>query len=201
MPSDRQILTRRAVLGGLLLAAALAASSRTAAAAPATAGLYLHPSPIPLPPLDMRDGDGKPVGLEPLHGQAILLNLWASWCAPCVAELPALDRMKPLLARNRLAVVALALDRGGAATARATFARLGIQSLDIRTGDPRSLTEMLGARVLPITLLIDRRGDEIGRVIGAVDWEGPGAARLLAALAEGRPLTADMAPTIAGARR
>lgn len=192
---------RRAVLGGLLAAPALAFPSRQASAAPATAGLFLHPSPIPLPPLDMRDGDDRPVDLDALHGRAILLNLWASWCAPCVAELPALDRIKPLVARNGVAVVALALDRGGAATARTTFARLGIQSLDIRTGDPRRLTEMLGARVLPITLLIDRNGDELGRVIGAADWEGAGAARLLAALAAGRPLTPDMAPTVAGARR
>lgn len=196
MPSDR--LSRRAVLLGGLLAAALPAPGIAAAA---SAGLYLHPAPIPLPPLGMLDGDGKPVGLESLHGRAVLLNLWASWCAPCVAELPALDRMKPLLARNGIAVVALALDRGGAATSRATFARLGIQSLDIRTGDPRSLTEMLGARVLPITLLIDRSGAEIGRVVGAADWEGASAARLLAALAEGRPLTADMAPTGANTKR
>lgn len=199
MPSDRQILTRRAVLLGGLLAAALPASSLAAAAT--NTGLYLHPAPIPLPPLGMLDGDGKPVGLESLHGRAVLLNLWASWCAPCVAELPALDRMKPLLARNGIAVVALALDRGGAETSRATFARLGIQSLDIRTGDPRSLTEMLGARVLPITLLIDRSGAEIGRVVGAADWEGASAARLLAALAESRPLTADMAPTVTNTKR
>jgi len=196
MASDR--LSRRVVLGGLLAVSALPAPVQ--AAAPPT-GLFLHPAPIPLPPLNMRDGDDKPVGMESLRGRPVLLNLWASWCAPCVAELPALDRMKPLLARNGLAVVALALDRGGAATSRATFARLGIQSLEIRTGDPRALTESLGARVLPITLLIDRQGNEIGRVIGAADWEGAGAARLLAALATGRPLTADMAPTMPGGKR
>ncbi|CCG40721.1 TlpA disulfide reductase family protein [Magnetospirillum molischianum] len=197
MRSDR--LSRRAVLGGLLAGTILPASSSWAAGS--TAGLFLHPSPIPLPPLNMQDGDGKSVGLDSLRGKAVLLNLWASWCTPCVAELPALDRMKPLLARTGLAVVALAIDRGGVATCRATFARLGIQSLEIRTGDPRILTEALGARVLPITLLIDRKGDEVGRVIGAADWEGASAVRLLAALAEGRPLSPDMAPTIGGGKR
>jgi len=198
MPSDRLILTRRAVLLGGIATAALPAPGIAAAA---SAGLYLHPAPIPLPPLDIRDGDDKPVELESRPGRAVLLNLWASWCAPCVAELPALDRIKPLLARNGIAVVALSLDRGGAAACRATYTRLGIQSLDIRTGDPRRLTEMLGARVLPITLLIDRSGAEIGRIVGAVDWEGAAAARLLAALAEGRPLSADMAPGAAGTTR
>ena len=178
--------------------AALAAFGITPAwAARAVQGLEIHPSPRPVPALDIRDGDGNPAPLEGLRGKAVLLNLWASWCMPCVAELPALDRLKPKLESRGVAVVPLSLDRSGKIAVVNTFARLGIANLAIRTDEARTAAEKLSASVLPISLLLDSQGREVARYIGAAEWEGPEAARMLDALAAGRPLTPDMAPPLA----
>lgn len=187
-------MKRRAfVMATLSLGGAMAA--RPALAAPkGLRGLVIHDQPKSVAAIDIRDADSRPAGLDTLKGKPVLLNLWASWCMPCVAELPALDRLKPALEAKGVALVALSLDRGGKLTVVNTFARLGIKTLDIRTDENRVAAEKLDAPALPVTLLIDAQGREIARFIGAAEWDGPPAARLLDALAAGKPLTPDMAP-------
>jgi thiol-disulfide isomerase/thioredoxin len=187
-------MKRRAfVMATLSLGGALAV--RPALAAPkGLRGLVIHDQPKPVAALDIRDADSRPAGLDLLKGKPILLNLWASWCMPCVAELPALDRLKPALDGKGVALVALSLDRSGKLAVVNTFARLGIRNLDIRTDENRVAAEKLDAPALPVTLLIDAQGREIARFIGAAEWDAPPAARLLDALAAGSPLTPDMAP-------
>lgn len=187
------IMDRRAFLAAL----AAFGLARPATAARAVQGLILHPEPKPLPALDIRDENGAAAGLDTLRGRAVLLNLWASWCMPCVAELPALDRLKPKAEAMGVQVVALSLDRGGKVAVVNTYARLGIKALAIRTDEARAAAEKLGTSVLPVTLLLDRQGREVARYVGAAEWEGPVAARLLEALGAGRPLTPDMAPPLA----
>ncbi|RAU22097.1 TlpA family protein disulfide reductase [Paramagnetospirillum kuznetsovii] len=180
-----------------LLAMAALGLAAPAAQAKTAQGLFIHESPKPVPALDIRDADGQAAGLDALKGRAVLLNLWASWCMPCVAELPALDRLKPAAAAKGVAVVALSLDRGGKIAVVNTFARLSVKALDIRTDEARSAAEKLNATALPVSLLLDNQGREVARYVGAADWEGPKAAQLLDALGAGKPLTPDMAPPLA----
>lgn len=127
------------------LAAALAAAiPLPALAAKAEQGLFVHAAPRPLPALDIRDNDGRPAGLELYRGRPVLMNLWASWCLPCVAELPALDRLRPVIEPEGVAVVALCLDRSGAIGAVNTFARLGIKNLAVQVDAQRKAGEVLG---------------------------------------------------------
>jgi thiol-disulfide isomerase/thioredoxin len=178
-----------------ILAAAALCAARPAPAAPKGArGLVIHDRPKPLPAVDIRNENGGPAGLDTLKGKPVLLNLWASWCMPCVAELPALDRLKPALDAKGVALVALSLDRAGKTAVVNTFARLGIKALDIRTDENRAAAEKFEAPALPVTLLIDRDGNEVARFIGAAEWDGPEAARLMDALAAGQRPTPDMAP-------
>ncbi|BAE51892.1 TlpA family protein disulfide reductase [Paramagnetospirillum magneticum] len=180
-----------------ILSAAALAAMRTLparAASKSLRGLVIHDRPQPVPAIEIRDAESRPAGLDTLKGKPILLNLWASWCMPCVAELPALDRLKPALGAKGVALVALSLDRGGKVAVTNTFARLGIKNLDIRTDENRVAAEKLDAPALPVTLLIDAEGREVARFIGAAEWDGPQAARLMDALAAGSRLTPDMAP-------
>ncbi|KIM00074.1 Thiol:disulfide oxidoreductase TlpA [Paramagnetospirillum magnetotacticum MS-1] len=177
-----------------LLSSALLATLPAWAAPKGLRGLIIHDQPRPVPAMDIRDADSRPAGLDLLKGKPVLLNLWASWCMPCVAELPALDRLKPVLESKGVALVALSLDRGGKVAVVNTFARLGIKNLDIRTDENRVAAEKLDAAALPVTLLIDAQGREIARYIGAAEWDGAQAARLMDALAAGKRLSADMEP-------
>jgi len=174
--------------GGL---AALVAAAAPAWAAPRY-GLLIADPPRALPPLALVDATGAAVGGPPA-GRPALINLWASWCPPCVAELPALDRLAPDLDRRGISLVAVSFDRDPE-MARATWRRLGLSHLTLRLGDSAALIDALDARALPVTLLLDMRGREIGRIVGAPDWASRPAAALFDALAAGRPLDPAMSP-------
>lgn len=182
------MLTRRLFLLGT---AAMLCSP--AARADISAGLTLQQPPVPVPSFDMKDGQSRPVTLESYRGRAVLLNLWASWCPPCVAELPTLDRLKPTAANEDIAVVALCLDRSGNVGAVNTYARLGIQNLDVIVDSHRAVAQMLNAAILPTTLMIDPQGREVARFVGAAHWDSPQAMALLRMVKMGAPLDAGMA--------
>lgn len=184
-------MKRRAFLA---TAAAAALSPLPAWAVKAEQGLFVHPAPRPLAPLDIRDGESRAAGLDSFRGRPVLVNLWASWCLPCVAELPALDRLKPAIEPEGIAVMALCLDRSGAIGAVNTFARLGIKNLAVHVDYQRKAGEAFAAPVLPTTLLVDAEGREVARYVGPAAWDGPEAMALLRALKAGTPLTPAMAP-------
>ncbi|MBI4184870.1 MAG: TlpA family protein disulfide reductase [Proteobacteria bacterium] len=135
--------------------------------------------PRAMPEVGMRDAAGAEVGLGRFRGKVVLLNLWATWCGPCVREMPSLDRLQAALAGERFEVVALSEDLGGADAVRRFYERTGVRHLAIHL-DPRgALARAVGARGLPTSLLIDREGREIGRLEGAADWDSPEAVALI----------------------
>jgi len=132
-----------------------------------------------VPELQFTTADGTVRTLADYAGQGIVLNLWATWCVPCVAEMPELDAMARLLASDRVAVLALSSDRGGAAPVERFYREKGIQTLPILL-DPRGdAARALGARGIPTTLLIDRAGKERGRFEGAADWASADSVSLI----------------------
>lgn len=189
-------MNRRAFVTTTFAAAFAAAAPPPARAVKAEQGLFVHPAPRPVPALDIRDNEGRAAGLDTVIGRPVLMNLWASWCLPCVAELPALDRLRPMIEPEGVAVVALCLDRSGAVGAVNTFARLGIKNLAVHVDHQRKAGEVLGVPVLPTTLLIDAQGREAARFVGPAAWDGPEALALLRALKAGKPLDAGMAPPL-----
>jgi thiol-disulfide isomerase/thioredoxin len=137
-------------------------------------GLFVSlPQPQPVPALRFRKGDGQPAALADFAGRVVLLNLWASWCAPCVREMPALDRLQAALGGPDFAVVALSEDRGGAAVVLPFLQQQKLSALDPYL-DPEGLAEKaFGTQGLPTSILIDRDGREIGRVLGVSPWDTP----------------------------
>jgi len=135
--------------------------------------------PEPAPSTAFLDPDGQPIKLDAYHGSLVLLNLWATWCAPCVKELPSLDRLQADLGSDRFRVVLLSVDRKGHEIAAPFLADLGVTQL--RTAvDPKSeLTRALGAPGLPTTFLLDRDGRILGRMLGDAEWDSPAAKSLI----------------------
>ncbi len=135
--------------------------------------------PAPLPEVPFLDGDGTARTLAGFKGQGVVLNFWATWCVPCVAEMPALDRLRARMAGRGIEVLALSSERGGAPVVQAFFARHGIQHLPVALDQGLRAARALGVQGLPTTVLIDRAGRDRGRLIGAAEWDSADAVALV----------------------
>jgi thiol-disulfide isomerase/thioredoxin len=124
--------------------------------------------------------DGREVTLADFRGRTILVNFWATWCAPCVKELPSLDALQADFGERGFEVVAIATGPQGKETPAAFLERLGVTNLK-RYADPRLrlAASIGGGSVLPVTILYDAKGREIGRLVGEADWASPEARRLI----------------------
>lgn len=164
---------------------------------PQSSGLDLSVSSHPreLPNLRFADGQGTLTSLAAFHGRLVLLNVWATWCRPCREEMPTLDRLQATLGSPDFKVVALSIDQGGVAVVQAFFARTGIRHLRQYVDTFGDATSSLGVGGIPLTLLIDRDGREIGRKIGPTAWDHPQMVQLI------RGHLASVAPPSAAAQR
>jgi thiol-disulfide isomerase/thioredoxin len=138
--------------------------------------------PKPVPELTFLDGEGNEVSLADFRGDVVVLNLWATWCAPCRREMPSLDRLQAELGDDGLRVIALSLDRGDVAKVRDFFAELGIANLSIYQDPKAAVGRELDALGLPTTIVIDRAGQEVGRLLGPAEWDSADAIALLRTL-------------------
>lgn len=148
------------------------------------ADLQLMDGDMPPPALVFSGGadESRTFRLDDFKGRVVVLNLWATWCAPCVHELPSLDRLQGDLGGQGVEVVALSMDRGGVDTIVPFFEKLEIENLNIYT-DRKSITmRALKSASLPITLIIDKQGSIVGRFDGPAEWDGAEAKALLEAL-------------------
>ena len=127
--------------------------------------------PKPVAELRFNDADGRAHTLADFRGKLVLLNIWATWCEPCREEMPALDRLQVKLGGERFQVVALSVDQQGSAIARRFYAETGIKALPLYIDPTAKAAFTVDAAGLPVSLLIDRQGREIGRHLGAVKWD------------------------------
>jgi|GEM_PF-671274 len=168
---------------GVQLAEAAATAANAAETLHSIRSYILLAPPVPAPPLMMQAADGSRHGLVQFAGRGVVLNLWATWCAPCVAEMPALDELAAKLAGSNIAVVPLSLDRGGKDAVAAFYKRLSLQHLPIWLDPDGQALSVLKPRGIPTTLIIDPKGEIRARYEGAVDWAAPEAVDTLRQLA------------------
>lgn len=168
-----------------------AAPGGTAAALPAFRGdtrpFAVTPDRPPAPDFTFTDAGGRDLTLADRRGRVVLVNLWATWCAPCVREMPSLDRLQAELGGAGFEVVAISLDRGGLQAVKPFLDQNGITRLAPYL-DPRMTAMKLAQPLegLPTSILVDRQGREVGRLPGGADWSGEAAKALIrAVLAEG----------------
>lgn len=157
----------------LALLGALVALAQVASATEPPANFAIHETPQPVPAISFQDKDGQPKTLADFAGRIVLLNIWATWCAPCRKEMPTLDRLQAELGGPDFEVVALSVDRKGPEAVRKFFNEIGIKHLALNIDTSSNAMFTLGAFGLPLTLLIDRQGREIGRVVGPAEWDSP----------------------------
>jgi thiol-disulfide isomerase/thioredoxin len=153
------------------------------------AALAVDKNPRPAARIAFDGPEGAKLTLADFRGRAVLLNLWAIWCAPCRAETPALDRLQAKAGDKDFEVVAVDVDTSRLDRPKAFLDGLGVKALT-RYADPsgdaldrlRAAGKALG---LPTTVLIDKEGCELGVVAGAVKWDSPDALKVVEALKGG----------------
>jgi thiol-disulfide isomerase/thioredoxin len=181
------LITRRAVLaaGGTLAAGLVARKPRAEDLDDAVAGLKPTDPPVAAPDIVFVSADGGEHRLGDFLGHGMVVNLWATWCAPCVEEMPSLAVLSKALAPSDIAVLPLSSDRGGAKAVEAFFQEHDITGLPVLL-DPRgAAAHAWQARGIPTSVLIDRKGREVARLEGAADWSTPAVAALVRKLVGG----------------
>ena len=149
------------------------------------AAFLVRPERKALPDIAFEDGSGKPLKLSDWKGRVVLINLWATWCAPCRKEMPDLARLQKELGSDQFEVVAISVDRKGAEASSAFLKETGADNLKLYVEPTTRIVGELQSAGLPATILVDRQGREIGRLLGPAHWAAPEALALVkAALAE-----------------
>jgi thiol-disulfide isomerase/thioredoxin len=143
--------------------------------------LAISDRPQPLPPLEMQTPEGGTVRLEDHAGRPVVLNFWATWCAPCREEMPALDRIAQ---EGAVEVLTVATGRNTLEGIERFYEEEGISNLPILLDPDQSAARAMAVLGLPVTVLIDAEGREVARLTGGAEWDGAAAAAVLDALAE-----------------
>ena len=132
-----------------------------------------------MPDFVLADPAGKKLDLQSLKGKPVLVNLWATWCAPCVAELPALDKLAATL-DGKVKVLAVNQDSGQPEKAGEFLRQRGVSRLEPWLDPKNDLAFQFGAETLPVTVMYDSAGREVWRVAGPKEWGDAETMRLIA---------------------
>lgn len=132
----------------------------------------MHETPEPGAAVRFEDDQGQPRSLAEFRGKTVLLNIWATWCVPCMKEIPALDNLAAALNDAEFAVVAVSVDRKGIDAVRKLFAELKVRKLPAYLDPSGQALRTVRAMGLPTSLLLDRDGRELGRAAGPAEWDG-----------------------------
>lgn len=179
------------IAGAKSCSGALAAAEAVKPFATGEVAAFLPASqPLVLKDLAFQGEGGKPVTLADFSDKTVLLNLWATWCAPCRKEMPALDALQAEMGDGSFEVVTVNLDRGGPEKPKAFLDEIGVKDLafyqDSSNGILKELRKVARATGLPTTILVSPEGCEIGTMYGPAEWAS-GEAKELVRSATKRP--------------
>lgn len=176
-----------AVAGAVVIAAALMLTNPgfvpSLGDGPPIAGHVAHFVPVkaarPGPDLAWRDAEGNEMRLGDFRGRVVLINFWATWCIPCVRELPSMDRLQTKLGGSEFTVLAVNVDAGGKYAAEPFLAKLSLAALPLYLDQRAALSRAMGVSVMPTSILYDRNGRELGRLEGGAEWDSADALALV----------------------
>ncbi|MDP5308051.1 TlpA disulfide reductase family protein [Paracoccus spongiarum] len=139
----------------------------------------------PLPGTTFTDPEGNTHALSDYRGKVVLLNFWATWCAPCREEMPSLDALQAEMGGDDFQVVPVATGRNAPEKIDRFFAETGVTTLPVLLDPRQQLARDMGVLGLPVSVLIDREGREVARLLGDADWASEAAKAVI------RQLTAE----------
>lgn len=144
--------------------------------------LALAESPQPVPQVAFTDAQGQEHRLGDWAGKHVVVNFWATWCAPCRKELPALDALNRDLGGETFEVVTIAVGRNPQPAIERLFAELEVRHLPVYLDSRMELARAMGVLGLPVTVILDAQGREIARMTGDAEWDSDSARAIVRAL-------------------
>jgi thiol-disulfide isomerase/thioredoxin len=145
--------------------------------------------PIQKPPAaSFMDPSGAPVSLSKFTGKVVVINFWATWCAPCLKEMPSLNRLQEKYSGKGIEVVAIATDRNGAQAPKAFLTRQELKHLKAYHDTKNEMISALRIRGLPTTVILDQLGNEVARLEGPAEWDSPEMIQTLLSIRAGKGL-------------
>ena len=133
--------------------------------------IIIHKYPIKYQELIFKNINNKYVDLEKLENKLIVLNFWATWCAPCREEMPSLSKLKNNKKFNNLAIFAINVGQEDLSRSQDFFKKLDINNLEIYFDPKINLANIFGLRGLPTPILINKNNEEFARILGAIDFQ------------------------------
>lgn len=177
------LFTISAPLALVMWASLGAHAGENADSGPPIAGQVQNYEPLD-PPLAVPDvavlakGDG-PIMLDRFKGKFVVLNFWATWCGPCIRELPSLERLNTELGGENAQVVLISQDRGGFKQTDRFLRKLKVDFPDNFIDERLKFSRAIGVVSLPTTIFIGPDGMEVGRLVGSAEWDSPEALELI----------------------
>lgn len=176
-----------AVYTALLLAANAALAADPAELQAQATGdmrkLVFHEAAKDVPDVSLGSIDAGSVQLSDYAGEPVVLNFWATWCAPCREEMPSLDRLQAEMG-DQLEVLTVATGRNSPTGIRRFFEEEGVVNLPMLTDPNQELAREMGVLGLPVTVILDKTGREIARLTGGAEWDTDEAKAILEAIAD-----------------
>ena len=122
---------------------------------------------------------GEVLSLSNFKGRIVLLNFWATWCLPCIKELPSMERLQTKFKEDDFTIIAISLDRGGKSVAARLLRRLKLKKLTLYTDKENKSAQKLGVKFMPTTFIFDREGRKLGKLQGGIEWDSTNAEALI----------------------
>ena len=141
--------------------------------------LQIHSAARPAPDTVFLHADGSELRLSDYRGKVVVLNFWATWCAPCRREMPDLDSLQKKYGSKDFLVLALSQDRKGLDAVKEFYAEIGVSNLALYIDQKARTGRKLRVPGLPTTILLSRTGQEIGRLVGPAEWFSPEAQKII----------------------
>lgn len=180
------------LVGSALLYTALACTANAADWSAAEAlregdmrKLTFHAEPKPAAEVDFETFEGTPISLSAYRGDWVVLNFWATWCAPCRHEMPMLSNLAARFEGQNVRVVTVATGRNAPQAMTRFFEEIGVDNLPLHRDPGQKLARQMAVLGLPITVILDPEGREVARLRGDAEWDSDSAITILETLAAG----------------
>ncbi|MCS6137384.1 TlpA family protein disulfide reductase [Shewanella baltica] len=137
------------------------------------------PKTFPIEPVAFNDVDGKAIDFSQFKGKIIMVNMWATWCPPCVRELPAIERLATKFKAEDFILLPISIDAEGKQQVQPFLSSLGMPNFNSYYDQPQSLGDVFPLDTIPATFILDQQGQLIAFVRSYVDWDDAKAVTLI----------------------